>query len=543
MPPHTDPLAAGQAALAAADWAAASDHLTTAVRQTGAPEAHDGLGLALWWLNDVPGAHHARTQAFLGYKARGDDARAARLAAWLAREQIFLHGNASAMQGWFARAESLLADSPESAAHGWVRLYRATMTADLPAMDATAAAVSALARRHDDDDLAAFALVNGGYAAVAQGRVAEGMAMVDEAMIAATSGEVGDIFVVTEIFCVTLSACELAGDLARTRHWCEMALAYAERYNAPFLSAYCRTTYGGLLAAAGQWPDAEAALDEAIAIFDEGHQGLKVHAVLKLAELRLDQGRPAEAAALLAGQEDRDAAVIPLARLHLAQGRPDAARALVDHALAVPSPALLARVPLLATAVDIALAQNDVAAARRRLDALADVAAKAANPQLTARVNVIAGRLRLAAGEPGAADAFHAALAALQGLEDSLLAARAKLALARTLQATDPAGAAMWARAARAAFDRLGARPDARDAATLLGALEGERPGPRSDPLTPREAEVAALVAEGLTNKEIASRLVIAPKTVEHHVGHILAKLALRRRTEVAAYFARQRGK
>ncbi len=78
-----------------------------------------------------------------------------------------------------------------------------------------------------------------------------------------------------------------------------VALEYAQRYHCSFLSAYCRTTYGSLLAETGKWQDAETALTEAIHTFDAGHHGLRVNAVLKLADLRVSQGRLEEAEVLL----------------------------------------------------------------------------------------------------------------------------------------------------------------------------------------------------------------------------------------------------
>src|SRR6478672_6664894 len=103
-----DHLSEGKAALRAADWVGAEARFESALREDDSPEAHDGLGIALWWLNRVVEAHEQRTTAYVGFKKRGDYARAARIAAWLGREQVFLHANASAMKGWFARAERLL---------------------------------------------------------------------------------------------------------------------------------------------------------------------------------------------------------------------------------------------------------------------------------------------------------------------------------------------------------------------------------------------------------------------------------------------------
>lgn len=66
-------------------------------------------------------------------------------------------------------------------------------------------------------------------------------------------------------------------------------------------------------------------------------------------------------------------------------------------------------------------------------------------------------------------------------------------------------------------------------------------PAPLPDPLTEREREVLALIARGLTNREIAARLVISEKTAGHHVSHILDKLGMSRRSEAAAYAVRKR--
>jgi DNA-binding NarL/FixJ family response regulator len=112
--------------------------------------------------------------------------------------------------------------------------------------------------------------------------------------------------------------------------------------------------------------------------------------------------------------------------------------------------------------------------------------------------------------------------------------------MARLLSASDPPAAITWARAALASFERLGAVQDAAQAAQLLQQLGiTRRGGPRlKGPLTQRETEILALIAQGLTNREIAGRLVLSAKTVEHHVGQILSKLGARSRAEAAAYAA-----
>lgn len=538
------PLDAGYAALRRADWEDARAAFTAALAEVASPEAHDGLGLALWWLNEIGAAHHHRTQAFLGYQQAGNLRRATWLAAWLAREQVFFRGNVSAMSGWFARAERLLAELGPCPEQGWLDLYRATMSAPPAELRAIAQHTVALARAHGDADLAALAIANAGMGAVATGDLAAGLTHVDEAMTMATGGEVQDHFVVCEIFCVTLSACELAGDWVRTDQWCALARAYAEQHRSPFLSAYCRTTYGAVLMVTGRWQEAEQALAEAITSFDTGHQGLRVHAVLKLADLRACQGRLEEAEVLLTGYEDYGSATLPRARLHLARGELALARAVLEQALQGMEERSFHRAPLLRLLVDCCLQLSDQAGAQQAYEQLAAQAIRAQSSVLLAETDLALGQIRQAAGDPQAVECFSRALARLTNLEQSVLAGRIRLALARTAQATDPAAAITWARAALACFTRLGAAQDADAARQFLRAVGAAAPRasgatPR-DTLTTRESEVLALLAHGLSNRAIAARLVISEKTAEHHVRQILAKLGLRGRAEAAAYAVRQ---
>lgn len=123
----------------------------------------------------------------------------------------------------------------------------------------------------------------------------------------------------------------------------------------------------------------------------------------------------------------------------------------------------------------------------------------------------------VAAYQGSAAAGAARCLAQLGGVDD----ARARLAVARS---------------------RLGRWSGWRVAELAVVARRlGETPGPAGNGvLTAREREVAALLADGLTNSEIAHRLVISRKTVAVHVSHILAKLEMSSRTQVAAWVTRQ---
>lgn len=540
MTHHLDSLSAGQQALAHSDWHEAKRLFELALNENPTPQAHDGLGLALWWLNDIRASHRERTLAYQQYKKRGHIKQAAMLAIWLAREQIFLDGNFSAMKGWFARAERLLGDEQHGIEHIWLELLRASLLASPTELETISLQAIDAARRYTDENLEATALAFCGIARVSQGRVSEGMNNLDEAMSAATGGEI-ELTRVSEIFCLMLSACDLAGDLGRTEQWCRTAQIYAEQNHFPFLAATCRVTYGSLLTATGQWDIAETELVNAIHAFESGHTHLRTQAVIKLADLRVWQGRLEEAAILLAGFEDRDAAALPMARLALARGDKALAHAILEQAIPARLPLTLDKAPLLRLLVDVELEMDRIESARASAARLTELADASNSPLLQAQAELAQGQILRFEGSPAAAQFFQSALERLHTYDQSLLAARARFEMAQLTRDTDPPAAITWARAASASFERMGAKQESAQVANFLRQL-GSAPANRAraqESLTPREHEILQLLGKGLTNREIGAQLVVSPKTVEHHVSQILAKLGARSRAEAAALAAR----
>jgi DNA-binding NarL/FixJ family response regulator len=261
-----------------------------------------------------------------------------------------------------------------------------------------------------------------------------------------------------------------------------------------------------------------------------------VGAVVRLADLRLRQGRLGEAAILLNGCESDPAAARPLARLRLTSGDTEGAAALlVRRLVADRSSVLLA--PETALLAEAYLAAGRAQQAAGLACELGIFAAATDLEQYGALAEYTLGLCAAAAEESAAAEHLDATAAGFDAVGLPLERARSRLALARALAAREPDRAAATAETALREFEQLGAAYDA-DATTHLlrrlgcRSLSVPRTGGR---LTGREAEVLRLIAEGASNSQIAARLFISKRTVEHHVGGILAKLGVATRAEAQA--------
>ena len=534
-----DLLQRGREALAAADWRRARTCFEEASEFGETGEVLDGLSEVAHFEGDYDRAIELKERAFAEYRRGGNPVMAADAARWLAFLHGTFHGDFAAAGGWIARAESALEGVDTCPAHGWLTLDHAPLSQDVEEREKLAVSALAIGRRFGDADLEFEALALLGETQVAAGRVAEGMRLLDEAMAAVSSGEVAGHGAVGEIYCRLLSACEHALDVRRAEDW----MAHIDRHVVweHFVRPTCRTHYGGILVALGRWPEAEAELLDAVRAFERGYRGDRVFPLVRLADLRVRQGRYEEGERLLEGVEwhpsaRRAAATIALGRRNLSLAA-DLARVCLE-ATDDTQPACA---PVLDLVVQIAVGMDDVTAAKRALDRLGTLAEDSRDERAGAFAELAAGRLSAAEGDKRAVSHLTQALERFSALQLPLEAARAQLELGRALAAGAPAAAVGETRLALAQFERLGAARDADEAASLLrelGAVSRRRPR-RRGALTGRETEVLSLLGAGLSNAEIAQRLYISRRTAEHHVASILSKLDLRSRAEAAAYAVR----
>jgi DNA-binding NarL/FixJ family response regulator len=531
---------------AEADWAGARDAFAAALEaEPGSPAALDGLGQSLWWLGDRDAGIERRREAYAAYQREGDSLAAGRLATYLAGEHR-IDGQAAAAAGWLARARRLLAEHGEVAELGWLEVENAKRAADPAEAAGHAQAALDIAQRVRDPDVECMALAQLGRATVQQGRRAEGIALIDEAMTVALGGETSDPLACGDACCTTLVVCDDLADLDRAVEWCEAVVQFTERRRFIPVQSWCRGIYGGVLVRAGAWERAEQVLTEALRRPDDRRRGSgRALPLSVLAELRLRQGRREEAERLLAGLDDVPEATAALVGLSLSRGETAVAEELLQRRTEADGEGP----PLLVLRGELALAQGSVEAASGAADALDLLAESLGRVDLAAEANLIRGRAGALAGDgEAAAGALEAAASGFAEVGFPHEEGRARLALAEVQagagSAAATAAAAGSARAARDCFERLGARGDADRAAALLRRLgvsgRSTSRGSDRDELTARELEVLSLVAAGLSNAEIAERLVIAPKTAEHHVGRVLGKLGVRTRAEAAALAVRE---
>ena len=529
---------AGWKALEAGDWAAARDAFAT-VLDDGNPEVLDGYGLAVWFLGDIETGIEYRQRACLGYGERGDCDRGAQAAAWVSH-QYLISGRTSLSNGWLARAERALEGHEDCAGAGWVAMEQARRRSGEECLRGATHAFE-IGRAHGDDDLEIFALSLLGSAEIEVGRFEEGMLRLEEAMAAASTGRIRNPHTLGSAYCYMIVACTTAGDWDRAAEWCEHVDSYATRTAIMPLHGACRVVHAEVLVAAGRWRDAESALTEALHLAEKNPGAFGTTAAT-LAHLRVLQGRLAEAARLLAGRDEQPAALLALAELRLAEGEPRVAAALLERGLANEGVAAVVAERLRTPLVDayIATGRNDDAAATA--GAMREFATATGGQMVTGWAELASSRVAFATGDAaGAHEHARRALDAFSRLAMPYDAARARFALARAAAGTQPELAAEEARSALGVFRDLGAARDQDAASALLRELgAGSGPGGRTEAeLTNRELQVLDLIVQGMSNAQIGSALFISEKTAGHHVSRILAKLGVSNRAEAAAYASR----
>ena len=525
-------LAQGRDAYAKRAWLNAYDSLAAAERRAALEAADvDLLATCAFMLGRDDESVAWLERAHQRYLENGETLRGVRCALWIGLN-LASRGQVGPATGWLGRAQRLLENEGECPERGYLLLpamFQHEAAGDFAAAAAAAEEAVRIGARFGDRDLFALAIHGQGQMLVKDGRVRDGLALLDEAMVAVTAEELSPI-VTGLVYCGVILACQEIYEVRRAREWTR-ALSdwWALQPEMVAFTGRCLVHRAEILQLDGSWPDALAEVRRAGERFAATKNPAAGLARYRLGELLRLQGE--FAAAEEAYREASGFGWEPqpgLAQLRLAQGRAEAAVAAIRRAEAATSLAI-ERARLLPAFVEIMLAVGETESARRACAELQELAQDFDSAMLRALVAHAQGAVHLAEGD------VQAALVELRNARETWQALEAPYEIARTRVLVgeacsaldDDESAALELEAARSTFERLGALPDLARIAS-----------PTNDPhgLSPRELEVLRLVASGKSNREIASVLVISEHTVARHLQNIFAKLGLSSRTAATAF-------
>jgi DNA-binding CsgD family transcriptional regulator len=539
----SDRVARGWSELRAARWVAAREAFEHALAREETPEAFEGLSWAAWWLDDGAAVFAAREAACRLYKQRGHAAGAARMATWIAADQLDFCGAWAVANGWLQRAHRLLDGLEPGPDHGWLAFHEAYLAhaaGDTATATELAVRAAELGRRFGVADLEMLGLAVEGATLVGCARVEEGMRCLDEATATALADDAAIPISSAWTFCILVSACTAVLDFRRAAEWCDRIAEFAERYGSRYMLAYCRAEYGAVDMWRGRWQAAESMLEASVEDFARSRPAWVGGPLVGLAELRRRQGRAADAERLLDEAGASSNAHLCRARLALDRGKPLQAVELLERLLRqLPADRALDRAPALELLVHARGARGEYEEAGSAAVALRAVQRQVGTAPLGACADMAEGVLARLRGDhdrarallEDAVDCFERAGAPFEAARAQLELATCLIALRRVEEAEREATASLGR------LLELGAGLDAGRARRVLAVAGGDR-APLGE-LTPREREVLRLLADGLTNRQIAERLVLSEHTVHRHVANLLRKLDLPSRTAAASHAVR----
>jgi DNA-binding NarL/FixJ family response regulator len=537
--PAADELQRGRTSYARGAWLEAHDALSSAHRSDSlGAEDLDLLATAAYMLGreeeyvtHLERVHHLQLEA-------GEPLRAARTAFWIGMH-LMIGGEMGRGGGWLGRAQRLVESGPAECVERGLLLmplaFQHEAMGDLDAAAATAGQAVAMAERFGEPEFFALALHAQGHFLILGNHVAEGLGLLDEAMVAVTTGEVSPI-ATGIVYCGVIMGCQAAFEPRRAQEWTAALTRWCERQpDMVAFSGRCHVHRAEIMALKGDWPQA---LEEARCAERRAAQGKHRRALAEAAYLQgeLHRLRGESSAAEAAYREASGYGREPypgLALLRLAQGKVDPAvvalrRVLSETAVAAD------RARLLPAYVEILLAAGHVDAARGACDELEELAAGHEGGVLSAMVAHARGAIDLAAGDAAAAlPHLRRAWRIWEAIEAPYEAARVRALMGAACRALhDEDAATLELEAARRTLIELGAAPDV----ALLDAPTGREGDGKTAGLTARERQVLRLIAAGRTNKAIAAELVVSERTIDRHVSNIYVKLRVSSRAAATAY-------
>ena len=474
-----DPLEAGREAARKQAWREAYT-LLRAADEAGELGAEDleSLAEAAWWTGRLDEALALNERAYSGFTTAGESARAAAIAASLALNHL-QKGAFAVASGWLGRAERLLGEVEESAAHGFLALVRGTAlfeSGDLAAAAGQLAAARELGARHGDRNVEAMAMVFEGMRLVKSGEVDAGLALLDEATASAVGGEL-DPLATGVVYCVTIDSCQALGDCGRAAEWTDAANRWCDRLDITGFPGACRIHRAEIMRLRGEWPRAEEQALTACDELREYNHFITANGYYEIGEIRRRRGDFAAAEEAFAKARELGREPEPgLALLRLSQGKVEAASRAIRRELEREDIDPLGRARRLPAQVEIALAAGELKLARNAADELERIAdgflaGSRRTPALEGALRLARGQLELAERDwSGAAASLRAARETWSKVGAPYETAQARLLLGLAYRGDGDEDAARdELTAARSSFETLGAVLDVQRATELLG--------------------------------------------------------------------------
>lgn len=467
-----------------------------------------------------------------------DDAKRAANAAFWAGFRLFAYGEPGRANAWMLRAQRCIEASGEDCVtRGYLLLpaFHAAMGAGRfdRALEHSAEAIR-IGEAFGDASLAAFARALRGVALIRLQRPEAGIALLDEAMLAATSGELSPVMTGL-VYCMVIATCCRIYAMDRAREWTVALGAWCEAQPQliPF-SGVCMVHRAEIMQLRGAWSEAIHEANNAFLHLQKTQDRKATGAArYQEGEIHRLRGNYEEAERCYVEASRLGEETMPgLALVRLAQGQSEQAEAAIRRALGAAAEPL-DRIRFLPAYVEIMLATGNVEAAAAGCDELEEAAATYATEILEALADDARGAVKLARGDAfGALGHLRKAAQSWYRVEAPYLAARVRTRIARACLALgDGDGATLEAATAREAFSELGALPDL----AILDRMAAARPAASRNGLSRRESEVLRLLAEGRTNRDIARQLGLSPRTIDRHVGNIFNKLGVSSRAAATA--------
>ena len=513
-------------AYAAHDWRAAADAFGAVAPDRLTADDLAEYADAVWWLGRIEDSLRLNVAACDAFVS---DSRPAEAAGIAFRLGVFhmARGDQPQGMGWLSRSKRLLEGVPECRVHGLLLSLTgmdANLMAGQPAVALEVARqIRDLGLRLNEPALVAVGVNGEGRALTMSGKVADGLALLDEAMVMVMEGRL-DPFMTGVLYCHTIAACHEVGDVRRMTRWTDLAEEWLTTVPAEAVfGAMCAVHRAQLQLMRGEWDRAESVAQGLAASLDANRVDYAAHAWYVVGEVRRLRG---QAGAAEAYREAHARGFDPQpgrALLQLADGDAQGAFASVRSAVAAAGPDPLRRAPLCAAMVEIAIAAAHLPDAVAAASELAQTASTYATSGLEAIAATARGTVLQAEGNvEEALPVLRDACRCWYELGSDYEAAGACVRLAEAYRALgDAASAHAELARAEAVYERLGARRSKREL---------------PDGLSPREYEVLTLVADGRSNREIGAALFISDRTVARHLTNIYNKIGVTSRTQAARY-------